>query len=266
MNRLPRSTVISLVVLGLLAAGGLVAGLLLAGRGTPPGPLPPEPKPVFARPSPPPTPPPPTPPPPTYQPVAAGVARADVVKVFFEIAPWPDKTGGPSRVSRWETRPRLRLRGQPAPEDQHCVAGVLRDLASIIPVAAPTHAPEEGNFEVYLLPKSQWTSVYPEAPLDRSAVLSSWWSGPSPGVLIRARLLIDRGLDEPTRCFYARTYIANGLGFYGWSTHPGTVVFAKRSPDPDAKLSPLDRELLRLLYSPVLTPGLTVEEARRRLE
>lgn len=262
MSAPSRPPAVALAGFAVLALAGAAGAVLLAGRGRPATPAE-TPPPAFSRPTPTPTPLSPSPLP-TYQPSTPGVSRADAIQAFLEVAPWPAEGSGPSRISRWERQPLLRLRGQPTAEDRACVARIVLDLTHILAGEAPVLREERGDLELYVLPKDQWTSVNPDARIDQRSALSL--SGGGPGGLSRGHILIDRNLDAPSRCFQIRTRTTQAMGTFSWSRHPGTVVFAQESPDRDAKFSPLDREVLRLLYSPVLTSGLTVEEIRRRLE
>jgi hypothetical protein len=157
-------------------------------------------------------------------------------------------------ITRWEIPEiTVSLRGQPSLEDTSCIETAVQDLNSsmntskLVVAASPTPA----SIEIYILPKTQFSSVYVDSPVDRrSFIMYNTASGTS--ALSDIKMLVDAEFSPQDRCANIRLNMLKSIGIF----HPS---------DQAAPYSSSDLESVRILYSPYMTSGLTKSEVERRL-
>lgn len=201
-----------------------------------------------------------------YQPKIAGLSKPEVIGIFLTVTSL-SKPGEDKGLARWQPEEIVAsLRGQPQTADVTCVDTIARELNPVLETSKlVVQKKENAPFEIYILPKNQFSSVDVDAPPDRKAFMR--YRGNGATGITAATVLIDSALEQEERCWYARVFTLQGLGLLSFSDHPvmAESYLGKAGALVGFAYSPQDLEMARILYSPLLTTGLTHVEVERRL-
>lgn len=204
---------------------------------------------------------------PSYTPHIPGMSTQEAFDLFKQNTFDKDIYSTEKRLVRWEQASiPWRLRGQFTPEDTVCMQSIAQQFNAAMEVAQL----EEQNIqsgrrgiEIYLLPKDQFSSINPDIRPERAAQMFYTLSGHA---LSSINLLIDTNQSTDFRCFYIRTLMLQAVGLAnpvlgnhlaGQPTSPSFLQYGR--------VDELDNEMLRILYSPLVTSGLTEAETERRI-
>ncbi len=204
----------------------------------------------------------PTPLPP-YTSIVSGISRDEMISIFRESI--LTKEQNKYVLYRWETPVKVWLRGQPTSSDRSCANLAVGELTQRMTSTSVTISENQGNFVIYLLPKAQLSSIKPDVNPTSIVELFPEYDL-SAQTFTSAKLLISSDLSQEGRCLELRKYLLSGLG-----VHPVTKNFSStnylslNSPSSAIPYGPVDREIIRILYSEYITPGLTGTEITRRL-
>lgn len=201
-----------------------------------------------------------------YQPNIAGLSRSEAIGIFLTVSGL-SKPGEEKGLARWQQEEIIAaLRGQPAAADITCVDTIARELNPVLEASKlVVQKRENAPFEIYILPRNQFSSVEVDVPADRKSFLS-YRDNASTGIT-KATLLIDADLSSEERCWYIRARTMQALGLLSFSDHPTMLksYLGTTGAPLGSVYSSQDLEMARILYSPLLTAGLTRVEVERRL-
>ncbi|TSC71970.1 MAG: hypothetical protein G01um101438_801 [Parcubacteria group bacterium Gr01-1014_38] len=202
---------------------------------------------------------------PPYQPANSSLRRDEIVDIFLEAAIGAKKEPQGDRLIRWERGPTIHLAGRPMAEDISCADHVTTDLKRLMQSSAPSLSRDKGDFEIHIVPKSQFSKILPGVAPSTRATLEPVWDGLRRSFM-NVKMLLDSALTPQERCRQMRYLFLAGIGLFNDVNRPleGSYIAAKAT-ELDAPYSIVDQELVRIMYSSYVAPGMTAEEVRRRL-
>jgi hypothetical protein len=110
------------------------------------------------------------------------------------------------------------------------------------------------NIDIHFVPESSFTSVDPQYVPVNLGFFRVWWD--SQEVINRARILIStQGLNQTERSHLIREELTQSMGLFMDSWRYQDSVFYQGWTST-VEYTPLDREIIRLLYSPQLESGM----------
>lgn len=193
---------------------------------------------------------------PSYAPRIPGMSKEGAFKLFKTDTFDKDIYNSDKHLVRWEqeTIP-WHLRGQFTPEDTQCMQSIAKQFNSAMQTATLTEQPTSSggrSIEIYILPSNQFSSVNPDIRPDKAAQMFYTLSGYT---LSSIDILVDINQSTDFRCYYLQSLMLQSVGL----ANPilGNTI--------RAQIDDIDLEMLRILYSPLLTAGLTQREAERRI-
>lgn len=149
--------------------------------------------------------------------------------------------------------------------DSQCLQKIVGELNAVMQTSRFVMTQEgQAPFEVYILPKSQFSTVFVDSPPDRDGLYVYYLR--SDTIFDEVDMLINADLPPEERCWHMHYSILPSLGFLDpmAPTLP-TSFLGKNHPAVGSGYSPYDLEMTRIVYSNLLTAGLTREEVNRRL-
>lgn len=203
---------------------------------------------------------------PSFEISNADFKKEDILSILLEstVDNWQDK-----RLARWETRPVVAARGSPTNQDTMCVnqaSGLLNSLMG--EKGSVLSFDNTGTFEVYFIPQASFVSMYPDVEPSKVATLIPL-KADSSHALIGQKALIDSGLPQEARCKFAKEMLFLGMGLWRVDKIPlakaGNNFISSETSPAATEMGPVDKEVIKMLYSPNLISGLTAEEITKRI-
>ena len=185
----------------------------------------------------------------------------------FLMLVYGGETAAPSgALFRWEEEIQLSIAGSPTPEDYAVLHSCLDEFSTLsgLPPIAITSG--QGNLTIHFIPASQ---IAAPASLD-TASQSHWgivqchWRKADHTI---AQGTITIACDEPTqsqRNHLIVQSLAKSLGIVGGESQDPASIFYGHWAE-HTSLSSRDREIIELLYSPCLQPGMSMNQASEAL-
>ena len=137
---------------------------------------------------------------------------------------------------------------------------VTQELDSLIPDLTLEITDENPNVDIHFLPESSFTLVDPQYVPVNLGFFRIWWDGQE--VINRGRVLIStQGISQTERSHLIREELTQTLGLFmdSWQ-HQDSIFY--QGWTTTVEYSPLDREIIRLLYSPQLESGMDLGQVR----
>lgn len=206
----------------------------------------------------------------TYQPQVAGMSKEQAIATFHAVTLDRDIFRADKHLVRWEQEIiSWRLRGQFTSEDRQCMEKIVEQFnpamktSKLQEMSASTGAERRAGIEIYLLPPNQFSSVNPDIRPEQTGQMFYSRSGYN---LISSTIVVDSTQPIGGRCLYFQELMLQTMGL-AFPIKDASLIVPIPSPNfiHNARYSASDLEMLRILYSPLLTPGLTKQEIDRRL-
>jgi hypothetical protein len=157
-------------------------------------------------------------------------------------------------LHRWQQDIRIQVHGKPTATDMATLRQVTRELNSLIPDLTLTITNEDPNVDIHFMPESGFTSVDAQYVPVNLGFFRVWWDRQE--VINRARILIStEGLNQTERSHLIREELTQTMGLFMDSWRYQDSIFYQ-GWTATVEYSPLDREIIRLLYSPQLETGM----------
>jgi hypothetical protein len=157
-------------------------------------------------------------------------------------------------LHRWQQDLRIQVHGQPTETDMATLLQVTEELDSLIPHLTLEISSVDPNVDVYFVPESSFSSVDPQYVPVNLGFFRVWWDRQE--VINRARILIStQGLNQTERSHLIREELTQTMGLFMDSWRYQDSIFYQGWTST-VEYSPLDREIIRLLYSPHLESGM----------
>lgn len=207
----------------------------------------------------------------TYQPQIPGLLTQSAVEIFLAVTRLSNSSEE-HRLIRWQhPEVMIALRGQPQPSDRECLNEILLQLNPVMESSELLLTDQRQSLvEVYILPKAQFSSVYVDTPADREAFFVYYTDERAADTALSSvQLLVNSEGTAEERCWYMHSSTLKALGLLEpaalSTTIPPSFINQQNPPFLGSRYSSYDLEMVRILYSPLLTPGLTKTEVERRL-
>lgn len=184
----------------------------------------------------------------------------DAVDYLAEIG-FGSEFGSSSPVlHRWQESVRIKVHGQPTDTDMSTLIQVVRELDSLIPDLRLEITDADSNVDIHFLPESSFILLDPQYVPVNLGFFRVWWD--RQGVINRGRILIStQGINQTERSHLIREELTQSLGLFmdSWQ-HQDSIFY--QGWTATVAYSPLDRDIIRLLYSPHLETGMLRTQLR----
>ena len=188
-------------------------------------------------------------------PVSAPAERSPTLEYLSEVSFGVEFGSSDPVLRRWQDDLKIRLHGNPTAEDISTLQDVTRELSVLLPETSLEIVNDAGNVDLYFLPESQFQAVEPRYIPLNLGFFRVWWD--RNGVIYRGRILVaSEGVTQAERRHLIREEVTQTLGLFrdSWR-YPDSVFY--QGWTTTAEYSPLDREVIKLHYSPEYSPGMT---------
>lgn len=190
--------------------------------------------------------------------------QTNVINYFSEVA-LGFEYGESSAVTRkWTSAMKIFVAGNPSTvlrNELHLIADELNELANDGFQIQFVSTQAESNMYIYFGDEATYASLFPkQASLLRgnSGLCTITWNGKNE--IVRGRIFIKTSYENIVEQRHViREELTQALGFGKDSPRYIESIFQSRFTTP-LEFAPIDKELIRLLYSHNVVPGLTKEE------
>lgn len=195
------------------------------------------------------------PPPAEDQPIPQEIVMAYFMEVGFGA-----EYGDPTMVlHKWAGDIRIRVYGAPTVDDMENLLKVVSELNDLLQGSVKLRfVAGDGDINIYFIPPDLFAFVEPMyVPGNTGFFVAGWYEN---GAIIEAKILIaSRGVTEQDRFHLIREELTQSLGLFQDSWQYQDSIFYQGWTGT-VEYSAIDREVIRLLYSPLLRPGMSKEE------
>lgn len=191
-------------------------------------------------------------------------ARLPEESYFLEIALGSEYGLGDFTIKRWAEDVRVEVVGYPTAEDLATLREVLAELNELVGREVRVYpVPSDGNLRVHFIPHDDFYRYEPSGVVFFGGFFWNWWN--AAGEIVRGRVVIgsDR-LTASQRKHLIREEITQVMGLMNDSEKYPESIFYQGYSETHT-YAPLDRLLIRMLYSDALRPGMTLMDLDRVL-
>ena len=186
-------------------------------------------------------------------------SKAEILGEFMDLALDLKNPSSGHSVTKW-ARPSVSVKvvGDTDERSRYCLAediGEINNLTGSVNLRITSS--EASDIDINFIPLEEFplrvTGYSAGSEGDTSCVSQK-------GFLHKCSIWVPTtGVDEGTRCTILLHEITHAMGLFGHSEHGESILFQGTTA---RGYSPLDREVLRLLYNQALSPGFTEETVR----
>ncbi len=181
--------------------------------------------------------------------------RPDHLRYFLEVALGSEYGLGDFTVKKWAQDLQIEIMGAPTPEDYQTLNRVVQELNEILaPYRRISISSSPGNVQLYFIPHHEFYQFEPKGIVFSGGFFWDWWRGS--GEIYRARVVIasDR-ISQRLRNHLIREELTQVLGLMNDSMRYPESIFYQAYSEVQ-QFSPLDKQVIRLLYNPNVLPGM----------
>jgi hypothetical protein len=186
-------------------------------------------------------------------------SRSEVLDEFVDLALDPKNPASSHMILKW-AKPSIAVRvsGDPDKESRDCLAGSIAEIRNLTGQTDLKISPmEDPSIEVYFIPLEDFPRRVP-GYISGSAGYTRCES--RKGFLQKCTVWVPTtGFSDEMGCTILRHEMTHGMGLLGHSEHADSILFQGTTAKG---YSPLDREVIRLLYNPALSPGFAEDMVR----
>jgi hypothetical protein len=188
----------------------------------------------------------------------------DEIDYLIEIGLGAEYGSSEPLVKKWTSDPRIKVFGSPTDADQitlRQVVGELNNLQGQITLKVVRSRP---TIEIHFAPESRFSGIEPSYRSTNYGFFWTWWK--DSGEIHRARILIATDhIDQRERSHLIREELTQCLGLRRDSSrYPKSVFYGRRTYVTE--YAPIDRALVRMLYSDAIQPNMTGAQVREALK
>ena len=185
-----------------------------------------------------------------YNPEYSGEAIDYLTKVGFGV----EYGHSSSVLHRWGEDIRIRVHGEPTDADLATLQDVIQELNNLSPGLKLTATRRDANVDIHFIPESRFTTMDPKYVPVNLGFFRAWWDGD--GVIYRGKILIpSQGITQQERSHLIREELTQSLGLFRDSWQYQDSIFYQGWTSAE-EYSPLDRQIIGMLYSPQVEPGM----------
>lgn len=209
---------------------------------------------------------------PTTLPESAPVVVSPYVAEYFLDSVVQEQRDGGRYVTKWTDDVAVAVTGTPTAADLEVIDDAVARLGPAMAPLSLTRTTDvtAADVVVHVVPKSQWAVVLDDPEVDRS--VSGWTytysGGPTvddAGALSSAVVAVDADAPQSARNRVLVHELGHALGL-GHGTCRASLMHPGGDSSPLWSPTPLDLEMLRVLYDPAMPSGADDEEAAGALE
>ncbi len=195
------------------------------------------------------------------RPSAAGPLRVDreTLSYFNDVALHEEGNPTPTRLRKWQTNPRIRVNLNPTWADRNFLTSLIAEINSLQNAIVLSQVESGENVDLYFVSTNQFTDCDPHAKNGYSAYFVRYDNTRDPYVIDGVNVMIASDIAQDARLAAMRQDLTQMLGLPNDSDRYPDSTFRADWPLP-TQYSPIDRQLVRLLYDPRLKPGMSLDD------
>lgn len=187
--------------------------------------------------------------------------RQKTIDYFLEVALGSEYGTTSPTIKKWESDIRIKVIGSPTSEDLKVLQGVIGEINILIDSIEVKLVDESPNLEIYFIPVSQFAKYEPNY---KPSNYGFCWVGWKDDVIYKSRVLISTtGITQRERSHLIREELTQALGLMRDSSKYKESIFYADWTD-STQYAEIDKVVIRLLYSPLVQPGVGEAELRLR--
>ena len=188
---------------------------------------------------------------------------AEELAYFYEIAFGAEYGQGASVLHKWTDDVRIKVVGSPTDSDLVTLNQAIADLNGLIGGVSLAIAKRDTNVEIHFARESQFRSIEPNYVPTNYGFFWSWREGDA--ISKSSILIATDGISQRERSHLIREELTQSLGLAQDSSRYPDSIFQTDWTET-AQYSSIDRAVIRLLYDPMLKPGMTYRQVEAVLE
>ena len=158
-------------------------------------------------------------------------------------------------VHKWSQDLRIKIHGDPTGADLETLQQVVSELNDLLGGTGLKLTEENANVDLYFSPEPDFPAIEPGYIPVNLGFFRVWFD--EEGAIRRGRILIaSQGTTQAERSHLIREELTQSLGLFKDSWHYADSIFYE-GWTTTSEFGPVDVSAIRLLYSPLLAPGMT---------
>jgi len=198
--------------------------------------------------------------------IAAGPGKypTEEIEYFFEIAFGVEFGTSEPLIRKWEESIYIEIFGEPTPADLQTLDQIISELNLLLDGAIQLGVVDSGgNFEIYFRPETTFSDRLDTYEPVNYGFFWVWWNN---NVINYAVMLIaSEGITQQERSHLIREELTQCLGLMQDSWLYPESIFYQGWTDTTEYL-PIDRAIIKMLYSPQIKPGMNRKDVLRVFE
>ena len=182
----------------------------------------------------------------------------EAIDYLTEVGFGVEYGASPPVLRRWADDIRIKVHGEPTNADQSALQDVIQELNQLALGLKLTANGIDANLDIYFIPEARFAALEPKyVPVNRG-FFRVWWDGD--GVIYRGKILISsQGVTQQERSHLIREELTQTLGLFRDSWQYQDSIFYQGWTATE-EYSPLDRQIIGMLYSPQVEPGMNRQQ------
>lgn len=186
-------------------------------------------------------------------PVQRGGFTQAQIQYFMEVAMGSEYGSGGGTIRKWTQPVRIRIHGNPSPQDLSTVSAVVSELQELTGLDIQLTR-QAGNIDMHFAPEPQFRSIESNYRPTNMGFFWVWWD--ANGSINRARILISTtGVTQTERSHLIREELTQSMGLMRDSNRYRDSIFYQ-GWTATTEYSELDRAVISMLYHPAVRPGM----------
>ena len=188
----------------------------------------------------------------------------DEIDYFIEIALGTEDGSSEQLPKKWISDPRIKVFGSPTDADLDTLKEVIEELNSLQTQITLKVVRRNPTIRIHFVPEARFARIEPNYRPTNYGFFWTWWKGS--GEIQEARILIASDqISQRERSHLVREELTQCLGLMKDSNWYPESVFYGGWTDV-TEYAPIDRSLVRMLYSDAIRPNMTEAQVRETLK
>ena len=161
------------------------------------------------------------------------------------------------KLRRWEEDIKIKVSGEPTSTDLENLKDIVGELNFLLPTMSISVEDVGANIEVFFLETEDHKSIIGETWTPGNwGYFYTWWEN-----FVINKAVITISSDKGNRAHYIREELTQALGLFNDSYKYPNSIFQQEHTET-TMFNEIDKSIIRLLYNPLLEPGMTAGEVR----